>query len=134
MIFHIKVIYLSSIGDDATGERRMNTLLFPNVHDRDNYIRAGEQMIIGKMGELVAQPPFGKDIVTVVASLTQFTDIDESLRRAAASGKYYQSVTRNIRDAVRSRGIGVAPRSRLKKASSGGTFVSDTCFIITRKM
>jgi hypothetical protein len=131
---YIKVIYLSSIGDNAAGERRMNTLLFPNVHDRDNYIRAGEPMIIGKMGELVAQTPYGKDIVTVVASLTQFTDIDESLRRAATSGQYYQSVTRNVSDAVRSRGIGVAPPSRIKTSSSNGTFVSDTCFIITRKM
>ena len=131
---YIKVIYLSSIGDNAVGEKRMNTLLFPNVHDRDNYIRAGEPMIIGKKGELVAQTPYGKDIVTVVASLTQFTDIDESLRRAAASGRYYQSVTRNVSDAVRSRGIGVAPRSQLEAPSSGGTFVSDTCFIITRKM
>jgi hypothetical protein len=131
---YIKVIYLSSIGDNAAGEKRMNTLLFPNVHDRDNYIRAGEPMIIGKMGELVAQTPYGKDIVTVVASLTQFTDIDESLRRAAASGQYYQSVTRNVSDAVRSRGIGVVPRNRIKTSSSSGTFVSDTCFIITRKM
>ena len=131
---YIKVIYLSSIGDNAAGETRMNTLLFPNVHDKDNYITAGESMIIGKMGELVAQTPYGKDIVTVVASLEQFTDIDENLRRAAASGQYYQSVTRNVSDAVRSRGIGVAPRDRLKASSSGGTFVSDTCFIITRKM
>ena len=131
---YIKVIYFSSIGDNTEGERRMNTLLFPNVHDRDNYIRAGEPMIIGKMGELVAQTPYGKDIVTVVASPTQFTDINESLRRAAASGQYYQSVTRNVSDAVRSRGIGVAPQGRLKTASSGKGFVSDTCFIITRKM
>ena len=102
----------------------MNTLLFPNVYDRDNHIRAGEPMIIGKLGELVAQPPYGKDIVTVVASLSQFTDINESLRLAAAGGRYYQSVTRSVSDAVRSRGIGV----KHLKASS-----TDTCFIITGK-
>ena len=130
---YIKVIYLSSIGENAAGERRMNTLLFPNVHDRDNYIRAGESMIIGKMGELVAQKPYGKDIVTVVASLTQFTDIDESLRRAAAGGQYYQSVTRSVSEAVRSRGIGVAPPGSVKTSASSGAYVSDTCFIITRK-
>ena len=130
---YIKVIYLSSIGENAAGERRMNTLLFPNVHDRDNYIRAGESMIIGKMGELVAQKPYGKDIVTVVASLTQFTDIDESLRRAAAGGQYYQSVTRSVSEAVRSRGIGVAPPGSVKTSASSGAYVSDTCFILTRK-
>lgn len=133
---YIKVIYLSSIGDDATGETRMNTLLFPNAHDRDNFIMAGKPTIIGKMNELVVQKPYGKDIVTVVASLSQFTNIDESLRKAAASGQYYQRVTRNISDAVTSRGIGVAPLKSINTSPSpaDGTFVSDTCFIITRKM
>ena len=131
---YIKVIYLSSISDDAAGETRMNTLLFPNFHDRNNFIRAGRPTIIGKMGELVVQTPYGKDIVTVVASLSQFTDIEESLRKAAASGQYYQRVTRNISDAVKSRGIGVAPPSTGKTSPTTGSFVSDTCFIITRKM
>ena len=131
----IKVIYLSSIGDDAAGETKMNTLLFPNVHDRDNFIEAKRPTIIGKMGELVVQTPFGKDIVTVVASLSQFTDIEESLRQAAKNGKYYQRITRSVSDAVRSRGIGVvAPPSTGKTSSATGDFVSDTCFIITRKM
>ena len=131
---YIKVIYLSSYGDGATSETRMNTLLFPNVHDRDNFIMAGKPTIIGKMDELVVQTPYGKDIVTVVASPSQFTDIEESLRQAAASGQYYQKVTRNISDAVKSRGIGVAPPSTGKTFPVGGSFVSDTCFIITRKM
>jgi len=131
---YVKVIYLSSIGDGAAGENKMNTLLFPNVHDRDNFIMAGRPTIIGKMDELVVQKPYGKDIVTVVASIQQFTDIEESLRKAAASGQYYQKVTRNISDAVKSRGIGVAPPSTVKTSPSSGTFVSDTCFIITRKM
>ena len=132
---YIKVIYLSSVGDSAAGETRMNTLLFPNYHDRNNFIRAGRPTIIGKMGELVVQTPYGKDIVTVVASLSQFTDIEESLHKAAASGQYYQKVTRNISDAVKSRGIGVvAPPSTGKMSAAAGSFVSDTCFIITRKM
>lgn len=131
---YIKVIYLSSIGDGAAGKTRMNTLLFPNVHDRDNFIMGGKPTIIGKMGELIAQTPYGKDIVTVVASLTQFTDIEESLRKAAATGQYYQKVTRNISDAVKSRGIGVAPQFTKKTSTAAGSFVSDTCFIITRKM
>ena len=131
---YIKVIYLSSIGDADAGEIKMNTLLFPNVHDRDNYIRAGKTTIIGKKDELIVQKPYGKDIVTVVASLRQFANIEESLRQAAASGQYYQKVTRNISDAVKSRGIGVVPASTGKTASASGSFVSDTCFIITRKM
>jgi hypothetical protein len=131
---YIKVIYLSSIGDGAAGETRMNTLLFPNVHDQNNFIMAGKPTIIGKMGELIVQTPYGKDIVTVVASLSQFTDIEESLRKAKASGQYYQKVTRNISDAVNSRGIGVAPPRTGKISPVSGSFVSDTCFIITRKM
>jgi hypothetical protein len=132
---YIKVIYLSSAGDDAAGETRMNTLLFPNAHDQDNFIMAGKPVIIGKMGELVAQTPYGKDIVTVVASQSQFADIGASLRKAAASGQYYQEVTRNVGDAVRSRGIGVvALPGNGNTSPSSGTFVSDTCFIITGKM
>jgi hypothetical protein len=131
---YIKVIYLSSIGDADAGEIKMNTLLFPNVHDRDNYIKAGKTTIIGKKDELIVQKPYGKDIVTVVASLRQFANIEESLRQAAASGQYYQKVTRNISDAVKSRGIGVVPESTGKTTSDNGSFVSDTCFIITRKL
>jgi len=131
---YVKVIYLSSISDEGTGETRMNTLLFPNPHDPNNFIRGGETVIIGKMGELVAQTPYGKDIVTVVASQSQFTDIEESLRKAVASGQYYHNVTRNVGDVIRSRGIGVAPPGSVKTSPTTGSFVSDTCFIVTRKM
>jgi hypothetical protein len=129
---YIKVIYLSSNG--TAGETKINTLLFPNVHDRSNFIRAGQPTIIGKMGELVAQKPYGKDIVTVVASLSQFTDIEESLRKAAKVGRYYQRVTRSVSDAVHTRGIGVVAPPHAGKSSAAGSFVSDTCFIITQKM
>jgi hypothetical protein len=130
---YVKVIYLSSISDEGAGETRMNTLLFPNPHDPNNFIRGGETVIIGKMGELVAQTPYGKDIVTVVASQSQFTDIQESLRKAVASGQYYHNVTRNVGDVIRSRGIGVAPPGSVKTSPTTGSFVSDTCFIVTRK-
>jgi len=130
---YIKVIYLSSIGDDAAGETKMNTLLFPNVHDRDNFIMAGKSTIIGKKDELIVQKPYGKDIVTVVASLRQFTDIEESLRQAAESGGYYQRVTESVSDALGTRGLGVAPLKSISTSSCHGSFVSDTCFIITRR-
>ena len=130
---YVKVIYLSSISDEGAGETRMNTLLFPNPHDRNNFIRAGTPAIIGKMGELVAQTPYGKDIVTVIASPSQFTDIEESLRKAAASGQYYQKVTRSVREAIQERGIGVAKCIGNTSTDDTGSYVSDTCFIITRK-
>ena len=130
---YVKVIYLSSISDEDAGETRMNTLLFPNPHDRNNFIRAGTSAIIGKMGELVAQTPYGKDIVTVIASPSQFTDIEESLRKAAASGQYYQKVTRSVREAIQERGIGVAKCIGNTSTDDTGSYVSDTCFIITRK-
>jgi DNA-binding Xre family transcriptional regulator len=132
---YIKVIYLSSIGEGTTAETKMNTLLFPNVHDQANHIMAGKPMIIGKKNELIVQKPFGKDIVTVVASLSQFTGLEKILRQAAEGGGYYQTVTRSVSDAVHTRGIGViAPPSAGKTSSADGSFVSDTCFIITRKM
>jgi hypothetical protein len=130
---YVKVIYLSSISDEGAGETRMNTLLFPNLHDRNNFIKAGKPSIIGKMGELVAQTPYGKDIVTVVASTSQFADIEESLREAAASGQYYQKVTRSVREAIQSRGIGVAKFTGDTSTDDTGSHVSDTCFIITRR-
>jgi len=133
---YIKVIYLSSIGDGDAGETKMNTLLFPNVHDQDNFIMAGKPTIIGKKNELIVQKPYGKDIVTVVASFKQFTDVEEILLQVAKSGQYYQTVTRSISDAVKGRGIGVvsATSDAGKMSVVDGSFVSDTCFIITRKM
>ncbi|MGD8448221.1 MAG: DUF4384 domain-containing protein [Desulfobacterales bacterium] len=130
---YIKVIYLSSINDEGAGETRMNTLLFPNPHDRNNFIRAGTPTIIGRKDELLIQKPYGKDIITVVASTSQFTDMEESLRKAAASGGYYQEETRSVREAVNKRGVGV--KSSITKTSTDdtGSHVSDTCFIITRK-
>jgi len=44
----------------------MNIPLFPNTHDRDNRIKAGETIVIGRLGELEIRPPYGKDVITVV--------------------------------------------------------------------
>jgi hypothetical protein len=79
---YIKVVYLSSSAEGAGTGRRMNILLFPNTHDRNNRIRAGETTVIGRHGELEIRPPYGKDVVTVVASQTQFQDLEESLEQA----------------------------------------------------
>jgi len=134
---YIKIIYLSSAAEGSASQKKMNTLLFPNVHDKDNWIRAGETKIIGRYGELEVQPPFGKDVITVVASESQFTDLDETLQQAA--GDYYSEVTVNTRGAIRmrTRGIGVVKATsdsttagNLKPSPQDG-IASDTCFIVS---
>jgi hypothetical protein len=131
---YIKVIYLTSAGKSRKSEKRMNILLFPNEHDRDNWIGAGETKLIGKHGELEIQPPFGKDVVTIIASEKQFTDLEENIKQAA--GGYYSVVTGNTRDAIRVRGLGVVqPATSEYKGSAqpadSGTVTSDTCFLVS---
>lgn len=134
---YIKIIYLSSAVEGSGSRKKMNTLLFPNIHDKDNWIRAGETKTIGRYGELEVEPPFGKDVITVVASENQFTDLDETLRQAA--GGYYSEVTANTRGAIRmrTRGIGVIKATadstttgNLQPSPQDG-IASDTCFIVS---
>jgi hypothetical protein len=132
---YIKVLYVTSTGESHQSEKRMNIMLFPNTHDRDNWLAAGENKIIGQQGELEIQPPFGKDVVTVVASEKQFTDIDENLKRAEGA-TYYSVETGNTRDAIRVRGLGViqpATSQHIGSAqlSDSGRPASDTCFIVS---
>jgi len=131
---YLKVIYLSSI-DAATGsQKKINTLLFPNPHDRDNWIPAGGSRVVGRYDELEVQAPFGQDVVTVVASPTQFADLAETL--AAGAGGFYSEVTSDTRGAIemRTRGIGVVPAAG--KSSQAGpveaAVASDTCLIVSR--
>jgi hypothetical protein len=56
----IKVIYLPSTAEGPSNERRMNILLFPNTHDTDNRISAGETKAIGRRGELEIRLHTGK--------------------------------------------------------------------------
>jgi len=133
---YIKVIYLSSSAEEAGTERRMNIMLFPNTHDRDNRIRAGETTVIGRHEELEIRPPYGKDVVTVVASQTKFQDLEETLKQA--QGRYYVEVTSNTRGAItmRSRGIGlVEPASSTLESDHipipASSVATDTCFIVS---
>jgi len=134
----IKVIYLSSTAEGASSSKRMNILLFPNAHDMNNRLRAGETKVIGKRGELEIHAPYGKDIVTVVASKRQFTDLKETVR--SAEGRYYAEVTSNTRGAIkmRSRGVEVVePASNADLGSSQmpgslSSVATDTCFIVSR--
>jgi len=126
---YVKVIYLSSLGGDAARARKMNTLLFPNAWDRNNRLTAGQTKIIGSMGELEVEAPFGKDVITVMASETQFTDLQQTL---SGSGQGYVSeVTDNTGDALnlRTRGIGVVGSG---SPAAAGAVASDTCFIVSR--
>jgi len=131
---YIKVIYLSCAGKGRKTQT-INTLLFPNVHDQNNRIRAGETKVIGKLGELEVQPPFGKDVITVIASEKQFTDIKETLRKAESG--YYSETVSNTRGAVAFRGIGVVQPANLPVGSQyqGTTattqIATDTCFIVS---
>ena len=130
---YIKVIYLSTAGKGRKTQT-INTLLFPNVHDQNNRLEAGDTKIIGKLGELEVQPPFGKDVITVVASERQFTDIKETLQKA--EGGYYSKTVSNTRGAVAFRGVGVVqPAKRPIGTQHQGTtttqIASDTCFIVS---
>jgi len=133
---YIKVIYLSTAGKGRKAQT-INTLLFPNVHDQNNRLKAGETKIIGKLGELEVQPPFGKDVITVIASEKQFTDIKETLRKA--QGGYYSETVSSTRGAVnlRTRGVGVVQPANLPVGTQyqGAIFTdkiaTDTCFIVS---
>lgn len=130
---YIKVIYLSSTEEGSGSEKRINILLFPNVHDKDNWIRAGETKEIGRLGELEVSPPFGKDIITIVASRTQFKDIEEALRQA--EGGYYSEVTSNTNGALQIRNRGVTVTQSVSSSVSGDLpsdpIATDTCFIVS---
>ena len=139
---YIKVTYLSALEDGSGGQRRMSTLLFPNAHDRSNRIRAGETKLIGQLGELVIQPPFGRDIVTVMASQRQFEDLEQV--PPAGPGGYQTEISADAGKALalRKRGIGVAkqvkpPTGEEKQGDDAHDVAadwigSDTCFIVTR--
>jgi hypothetical protein len=134
---YIKVIYLSSTDGGSGSLKKMNTLLFPNVHDKNNWISAGQAKIIGRFEELEVQPPFGKDVITVVASEKQFSDLEETYR--AAGGGYYTEATENTRGAiqVRTRGLSVVqPAGGTISDTTPGSgmspgVASDTCFIVS---
>jgi len=118
-------------------EQKINTLLFPNQHDHDNWIGAGETKVIGQMGELQIQPPYGKDVITLIASEKQFSDIDGLMENN--QGGYYSEITSDTRGALelRTRGIQIMRpdhSTAVKAADSHLQRVppaTDTCFIVS---
>lgn len=134
---YIKVIYLSSTDEDSGSLKKMNTLLFPNIHDKNNWIGTDQTKIIGRYEELEVQPPFGKDVITVVASERQFSDLEEIF--SAADGGYYTEVTANTRGAIQVRTRGINVVQTVNGTGSGSNsgpgrksgVASDTCFIVS---
>jgi len=134
---YIKVIYISTKNKGSGEEKKINTVLFPNAHDRDNWINTGETKVIGRLGELQVQAPFGKDVITAIASERQFADIEEIVRDS--HGGYYTEVTANTRGAIemRTRGIQVVPldgNSTIEASSIRhglSLMTTDTCFIVS---
>jgi len=134
---YIKVIYISSIKKGSGEKTKLNTLLFPNEHDPDNWIDAGQAKIIGRLGEIEVQPPFGKDIVTVVASQKQFSDLLAGFDAAPLG--YYSENTTSTRGAIdlRTRGIAVVPLEKTHQTQATNAsaqsyaIATDTCFIVS---
>ena len=122
---YIKVYYLSS---DSNG--KISTLLLPNKEDQNNKVLANQVKIIGKYGELAILEPFGKDVITVVASKKQFSDIDDF------NGRYKQHRVSNTRDAVKMRGVGVVSPTMSHSDISEinmSSVATDTCFIVSHR-
>jgi len=132
---YIKVLYFSSLSGTSADERRIVTLLFPNPYDKNNRLSAGETKVIGQMGELVVTPPYGKDVITVVASERQFSDIAQGLK--PAQGLFHSEVTSSTRGAIQMRARGVAVQapsigvSAKQAVPAAGSFSTDTCFIVS---
>ncbi|KPJ75158.1 MAG: hypothetical protein AMJ54_15725 [Deltaproteobacteria bacterium SG8_13] len=131
---YIKVIYLSSTDAESGGQKKMNTLLFPNPHDRDNHIEAGRARIVGRYDELEVQAPYGRDVITVMASVNQFTDVKQLTK---TGGGFYTEVTTDTQGAIqmRTRGISVvatAGASSGTKDPNPAALASDTCLIVSR--
>ncbi len=137
---YVKVIYLSSKDEQSKQVIKINTLLFPNVYDKDNWIDPGEIKVIGNLGELVIEPPFGKDIITVVASSNQFSDLQNLLDKS--KGGYFSEESSSITDALRIRTRGIAVSRYDHKSSSNNnkmdstspSIATDTCFIVSHKV
>jgi len=134
---YIKMIYISSRNETSGEKKKINTLLFPNEHDPDNWIDAGETKVIGRLGELQVQPPFGKDVITVIASEKQFSDIEDIT--GGAQGAYYTELSSNTRGAleIRTRGIQVVrpgDNATVDTQYANQTIApvaTDTCFIVS---
>jgi hypothetical protein len=135
---YIKVIYISSEGDANGNGRKINTVLFPNPHDTDNWINPRQTKVIGRLGELEIQPPYGKDVVTVVASPQQFADINHFI--GGASRGYVSEVTSDARGsiAMRTRGIRVTQpkggktNGNAAESMPAAAATTDTCFIVSQ--
>lgn len=124
---YIKVLYLTA---GQVGQVAM--LLFPNIHSRDNFIRAGQVVRVPDNDSLIISPPFGRDTITVVAQEAQFSNLEEEMRQALAGPEALASADMavQLRSAGSVRGISVQAFSALENEVAAA---SDTCFITTRR-
>ncbi|KPA18595.1 hypothetical protein MHK_001186 [Candidatus Magnetomorum sp. HK-1] len=113
----IKVLYISKTGKEF--------MIFPNSHDKNNCLKAGVQKTVGERNDLTVIQPFGLDTVTVIASKTQFSNINEQLK--LNKGIYYIKRLRSPLHGVQTRAIGVVEKLSFQ------VYATDTCYIVSHK-
>ena len=114
---YVKVLYIQSTGEE--------TMLLPNVYDRNNFIKAGQLKIVGKYNEVKVLEPSGRETITIIASKEKII-MGEQLNSALKKNKSFY--TKSVKDplyAASSRLLGVT--------GNNNSFATDTCFIITKK-
>ena len=111
----IKVLYISKTGEEF--------MIFPNAHDKMNFLKAGVQKTVGERNDLKVIQPLGLDTVTVVASKAQFSNIHEQLM--LTNGIYHTQHFRSPLHGVQARAIGVVEEPDFQ------AYATDTCYIIS---
>jgi len=127
---YIKVTYLASMTDNQI----KGVQLFPNMFEPNNYVKKGQRFIVGQSKKLIILPPFGVDIVTVVASRKPFP-----LKNAKTTSVEKQM--HSPQDVLAYRGIGFASDNQTQfnfnplgnQKQSIEQMASNTCVIVTQK-
>ncbi|KPA10892.1 PEGA domain-containing protein [Candidatus Magnetomorum sp. HK-1] len=113
----IKVLYISKSGEEY--------MLFPNAHDKINFLKAGIQKTVGERNDLKVIQPLGLDTVTVVASKVQFSNIQEQL--IMTNEIYYTQHLKSPLHGVHTRAIGVVEKQNFQ------AYATDTCYIVSHE-
>ena len=96
-------------------------LIFPNTHDRDNFIKGGAAIKIPQNGSYFfkLQAPFGQDTILVKGALKQFANIDAEMQEPETDATR-ETVTRSVR-----RGLNIQVRPVASTEISTETDSSD---------
>jgi len=100
-------------------------MIFPNAHDKINFLKAGIQKTVGERNDLTVIQPFGLDTVTVIASKTQFSNIHEQLM--VNNEIYHTQHLRSPLHGVQTRAIGVVEKHENQ------AYATDTCYIVSHE-